>query len=510
MRVRSCGKPPATGSEGVASGIGPIETRGVRTKVLMNRNWKIPGWVLIPLLASSLPAPAAAATVRERLVQAAAGSRDLFGKSAELSDEDAKMRAMEPEVPEDREAGSPPKYARAPEVAAYTKLRPWSVAYRRPYGAGWPVVDVKEWPAVSDAGSLRKLLGDPDGVVRSLAVEALGSLYQPEDVPRIAALLDDQAAGAIVLGWSMPGSVVYTPIWGENPVVPERSWHERTVSTYAREALKIMTGHRFDGRYPSRVTFTEWWKTHNLGYSALWYWQQRLNREASARPVLVRAADETEMAFWDRSRTAARAYEAALHKVTVAELRKQPADVQWKVFLLTINVSGGWNEDGSMPPNSLFPDGLSIPLKPARLKELIAGTNLWSEVADVEGGRCLMLERLALCADQIVRGYAEPMAFKRALAKALEKEDSHSWNRPVLVSRLLLPAPKGRINDPEFREGYLRKALADENEIVPLEKIGGPRAIAPEHIGYFREQVAAEMVRGNLKVAYPQFLYHSR
>jgi hypothetical protein len=96
-----------------------------------------------------------------------------------------------------------------------------------------------------------------------------------------------------------------------------------------------------------------------------------------------------------------------------------------------------------------------------------------------------MLARLAQAADRILLGYGNPKPYREALAKAIEREGAGGRAMPVLVSRLLPPTEVGRWDDPTYREGYLRKALAEAKE------------------GYARDVIAAEMVRENLEAQWP-------
>jgi hypothetical protein len=408
--------------------------------------------------------------VRERLVAAGKASAELRGKAEEW--EGAKRFGIEALVPEDRKREMGKRFARASEVSAYIRARGWSVAYWD--WPRWGTVEevVEEWPTEGAAGALVELLRDQDGAVRSLAVEALGALGRAEDVGRIAALLDDRAEGAVVLGWSRQVSSQGWFSAEANPIVAERTWHERTVGTYAREALKLMTGHRFDGEDPKGVTFAEWWKTHDLGRASLWYWQERLRREERAVAAMTRKPGETTMALRDRTADAIEARKAAIHRATVTDLRKQPADVQWKVFLLaqsrlgdTVEVTG--------PANPLWPEGpVPMMLGAGRLKELTEGEMTWTDIGEVEGARAIMLGRLARVIDEVTAGYGNPPFFKKGLVRAIEREAKGARWRAALVSRLMERAEGAR---------YLEKALGEEKENFTREVIAGERVRA--HLG---------------------------
>ena len=70
-------------------------------------------------------------------------------------------------------------------------VRPWSEQYMPQYDA-WPATS-KPWFGEADSPLLRPLLKHENPELRALAVEVLATLHQPEDVPRIGALLADHA-----------------------------------------------------------------------------------------------------------------------------------------------------------------------------------------------------------------------------------------------------------------------------------------------------------------------------
>lgn len=435
-------------------------------------------------LAENLGAQSKILSTRQRFVAIAVASRELMGKAEALAPNLARNLGMYAVVPEDRLSELPERFARESEVVSYIKLRPWSVVYGDQLARMWPGVSVEAWPSEADAATLRELLHDTNGEVRSLALEALGALGLPEDVKRIAELLEDEAPGALVLAWSeQASSMPWFPLEA-NPLRPERTWHARKVSTYAREALKLMTGHRFDGKDPEKVAFADWWKTHDRGKESLWYWQQRLIREERAVVMIERKEGEGNHDFAVRREAISSAARTVRHKSTVAEIQTLPWETQTKIFLLTqknpcdVNIMGA--------ANPFFPEGMQLMISPGRLMELIKGTNLWPEIADVECGRQLILIRLARMADQLTCGYGAPFFYTEALVKQIETElGRESRTATVLVSRLKLPATSRQLDDPTYREGYLRRALAESRD------------------GYQREIIAAEMVRQNLDAQWP-------
>jgi hypothetical protein len=113
------------------------------------------------------------------------------------------------------------------------------------------------WPALTDAPELRELLLSDDPAIRSLAVEALGSLKQPEDVERIARLIDDTATALPrLLGVHARGE----PGEPRGPDSPAKAWawyEPPTVGRYAAEAVAGMTNAPVLG---SSKAFNKWWQ----------------------------------------------------------------------------------------------------------------------------------------------------------------------------------------------------------------------------------------------------------
>ena len=145
--------------------------------------------------------------------------------------------------------------------------------------------DAPSFPSGSDAPALRAMLGDSDAGIRALAIEALAVLGRPEDIPKIAALLDDRSKGAPSLEYNYPASAMYIdprttrPGARDDPDSPliRRSWRTKTVGQYARRAIRYMTGRDLDSR-----EFAAWWKVNRNCRHCLWYWQQRIDHELRA------------------------------------------------------------------------------------------------------------------------------------------------------------------------------------------------------------------------------------
>ena len=205
--------------------------------------------------------------VRDRLVRVAETSRALFRQGKPLDEVTLRNWQPGPMVHEDYSASAAPADRRFPllsDADRYDDARGWGIAYFpkactiAPGIRVWPAAQfcprrvvsaVDTWPGSADAPALRSLLTDADPAIRGLAVEALATLHHPEDAGHIGALLDDVAESTPVLGYNL--QITSNPNSApQNGTVPLREWHVRTVQTYVREALKLMTGRRFDGRDP--------------------------------------------------------------------------------------------------------------------------------------------------------------------------------------------------------------------------------------------------------------------
>jgi hypothetical protein len=409
---------------------------------------------------------------RERLEKAARGSRQLLAGSVPL--EQRVLQMLTPTFPEDGSALARNQFPRLSDANAYAKLRPWALpSTRAGFGLNQLVAVAPDWPRIGDAGELRALLKDNDSEIRSLAIEALAVLRLPEDVDRINALVSDRSPGPPALAPVFTYSATGIPsTQREDDVFPFRVWSERTVGDYAWSAVRIMTGHRFDGKDPPGVTFDDWWKKNNTGRDSLWYWQGRLLSEYRSFPSEGQKPGET----WDGYQARIDAYHAALHQETLKDLMSLSADAQAKIFLGT--EMPGYPEVSPIGPvNELFPLGLRLTIGRDRILELMNGRNVWTEVQDVPERDMFVLGRLARLAPEIL-----PMQDWLAVRRALEaRAPARRW-MPALYSRLLPAAGPGNTDDPATREGYLRAALANTAE------------------GYAREQIAAEMVRSNLDV----------
>ncbi len=439
--------------------------------------------VFISVLMSMLAMPAAYAqapatapatlSVRERLANAVAESKKLMAQAGGLPPDILKVMGLHNDVEADGAGPLTKGFPHEAEVAAYWVIRPWSAAYANRQSG--PTTTPESWPTAADAPALRALLADQDAGIRSLAIEALAALDLPDDVGLISKQLDDQAQGTPVLGHTSP---MGSGGWGSpsDGLVATRNWSERKVSIYAQEALRLMTGHRFDGKDPRDTTFAQWWKTNNLGKESLWYWQQRLNRESDT--ILYRNPGEGLTEFRQRLPQAIADPQVAVGKAAIKELRELSPEAEAKIFLMTQQGMGEMPVEG--PVNSLIPDGIKLRISRERVLELFEGKNLWPDVADTPEMRRLLLYRLARLAGELL--VKEDLSRVRAI---LERDAGGMRFMPVYVSRLLPVAGADKLDDPDTREGYLRRAMTLARD------------------GFARDEIAREMVRSNLEVQWP-------
>jgi len=430
-------------------------------------------------------------SVRQRLQQAIDVTRELNGKArcptkTELGDrrlsplfEDAYARG------ERTTAMFPPSKAAAElrcslfsEVARYEQQRPWTTRYFAISRYGSHKADKPKWPGPTDAPQLRELLGDDNRVVRSLAVEALATLHLPEDIPRIARLLDDESDGLPILGRNRNTSSIPTFSFGEPP--PDtldvmRSWHACKVQDYAWLALRLTTGQSF-----TSASFAPWWERNQNPRHRLWYWKQRLQNEIDEAGAISHVPYSAEM---DRDTFAqlkagravvSEVRKDAVRRKTAEELRRLPAEVEAKVRLL-ITHYGGFASDffySDVPWQKIGP----LRLSPERLLDLLDRKDLWEDVDwkcsnEGYGPYNHMVQRLMLAAPDI---FGPEHADRLRAVLAREGESLPGSGRAALligISRLLPPAGPDNLDDIATRDGTLRSAIRDGSCYAACELI---------------------------------------
>ncbi len=398
--------------------------------------------------------------LRVRLLEVARASERLRREARPLPEDLARVYVMT-----GHDTAPAARHAMLEEIEAYHRVRPWEASYAlgkpseyvpyadraRPRGAGsnpqpraaattppnraapptpagpsllarflssapdaplaipeHPTSDVemppRTWPRLGDAAGLRTLLGDPDGAVRSLAAEALATLHQAEDVPRLAALLGDPSPGAVTLGWSYQmNAVVLVPgqppprFWTPEDPVPSRTWEDRTVAASARAGLTLMTGERFESQGNLNEAFQTWWKNNDLGEDAVWFWQRRLDREQDEVDAVIRGMP----AISGEAARRAQAFDIAWEprrKEIVRDLGERPVSVRAKIDLATEPLFWSGNSTGAI--NVFFAEGLSSPLTADEILELLDRSPDWRDVAAESRLRSRVLSRLSRLVEQ--------------------------------------------------------------------------------------------------------------
>jgi len=202
----------------------------------------IASWLALPAVALEPASP-----IEERIASAATLSRELEDLAPAIAGADDSPRAARGGGSLSTHGGGEAPAAKVPfesQVKRYDEARPWSSAYiARPWSK-WTGGKSLPYPSAGDAPALQGLLKKESPDLRGVAAEALATLNDPEDAPRLAELLDDTSASAPVLSHDLMSSS-FLPIRIPNDAeAPEtdsldwsRRWAPRTVSTYARDGL---------------------------------------------------------------------------------------------------------------------------------------------------------------------------------------------------------------------------------------------------------------------------------
>ena len=450
--------------------------------------------------------------VRQRLRKAIDVTREIEPK-ARRGTKDELRGIPQAVLPEDR---CEPEQLRLPlktDVVRYRASRPWTRHYADRLNLRWvKPTKAPMWPGPADAAEMRKLLKDADPAVRCVAAEALATLFIPEDVPRIAALLGDDAEGAPCLGWNRSMSSIWFHASDGKDLVVDilRGWRRRRVKDYARLALHLMTGETF-----TTESFAAWWKRNSQARHCLWYWQQRMQREIEAAekaPYL----DWTKPMTKEQSAARTKAYKeqlvggkAAARGAAVQELGALPAEVEAKVRLLTVHRRGRSAEITG--PQFVLWNGIgTLRLSSDRLLDLMDRKGLWQDVkwGKGNGGEHYnrMVARLGLAAHRI---FTRDDVARLRTVLTREKRSLGWGSRAALqigISRLLPQADADNPDNPDTRDGTLRAAIRNEREVFTrgwvareLVRIGLPR-----NWEFLKKQFFAEKISDD-----PLYLGHS-
>lgn len=435
--------------------------------------------------------------IRDRFLRAAKATRELRAKA--VTQEEKTLQQWGVYLDHSQRI-----FPEVKHVVAYEKARP-SAQYYCIYRLGRALAMESSPPVISDAPALRRLLDDRDPDVRSLAIEALGSLHQPEDVGRIGKYLTDEREAVASLDWAVQlnphDTLVFVDrfhrrIQGTRPLEPwhhiDRYWHDMKVRDYAVRSLRLMTGFVFDAR-----SFPTWWASNKDGRNCLWYWQQRFQREWDGDFVRrLKERDVNPSVPYEKRLEALERRAAPLRARFLQETRRLSPEVEAKVLLLARRRLGSPFRD------RFFDLPLSLRLEPERLLDYAERKTSWPDVDwDRPGGTGpwrpydkpwwqksvaasgdslygTMIDRLGRSADRLFKPEHVPR-----LQRLLEK-----WRSTGLmlgVSRVLRPADASNLDDPGSRDGFLRSIVRGEDD------------------AFFRGPVAAELVRVSLADNWP-------
>lgn len=467
-------------------------------------------FVSVSVLAkSSAPDPA----VRQRLQRAIEVTRQLAAKGQRI---DADIVPLQSD-PWENTLGKKYTVPRVEDVAAYRRAQPWASAYRpaphllRPMRS--ELDDTQDWPAESDAVELRKLLNDKDPAMRCMAVEALATLHQPEDVPRIGRLVTDKAGGLPTLGWN-----ILSPRYvQEEDVVAGgldrmRSWHDCTVAATVRRALKLMTGEDLD------TNVDAWWQNNRGGRDRVWYWRQRLTRELQA----AEARSLSELLMLGNGQSDTKEYEAervrivarykhqqdAVRQGVAKELEQLPAEIEAKLRLLAVNriiYSLGFGvpvDTLGVPIDKQLMGPFHCPrITSDRLLELLEHRNTGGDPDWRQPIHYPVLVAVVLGRAEEFFTREQVPRLRAIVQREYGRLGINDWDAKVAslvgLSHLLPAAPADNLDDPHTRDGWLRSRMRSERDVVVRGCLAEEliRVGLPENWEFLKQQFFAEMAR---------------
>jgi len=377
------------------------------------------------------------------------------------------------------------RHPRNSHLLRYTQLRPWIMAYgeMRLHTPELTVMPLPaEWPATEQASALRGLLADDDPAVCALAVEALATAHQPEDVPRIARFLGDARPGAWVLEWHPFNTTALFDTALTDPLCEDYVWAHWPVERSAMRALKLMTGEEF-----TVEQFAAWWPDHANWRECLWYWQERITRGLNPITAEVHHLPYSPEGGLTRAEWEEWRWQEVLRRQTeflrgiAGELRELPPEAEAKILLLA----------GADYSANLFLDGLTtLRLDRERLFALLDRQDLWPDIDWSERTQYYycMVSRLLL---------TEPSLFRPADVERLRAWQQRRQTRGsaylIGLSRLLPPAVDN-LDDPDTRDGLLRRGIREEKAIFTRGNYAGElvRTAVASNWPFLKEQFFTE------------------
>lgn len=307
-----------------------------------------------------------------------------------------------------------------------------------------------QWPQDVDAPALRALLKHGEPGVRSLALRALASLNKPEDIPNIAALLKDEAAG---VPWP-EGSRLSIPLLQEESVdapLHYYLWQRDSIAQTARAILFELTGETFDGG-----TFTEWWTRNSNPQECLWYWEAQMRRDKKSR------TDEAVLeSIRSNTQVDVNALQVTWREIWRKRFREFSPELELKLLTLSAEFGGSESFYGANQKEKPILSAVDFQRVSAdRLLEVLNGKNVWPDVQ--KSGACpnRLAERLLLTPGVFKPEHAAP------LKAIFEKNAQDIWWSGRAAYRIgiarLLPACAENREDPATREGWLRAGVRAE------------------------------------------------
>jgi len=409
-------------------------------------------------------------SVRLRLERAAIVTGELMALAEKVSDEKTAERMVSSGYPT-----RTPIYPRVSHLVRLMGERPWirdqlgnihSTALLR--------VDSEEfrWPTEKDQPELRRLVFDKDPDIRAMAIEALATLQDPGDLKLIAQVGPNALAGtAPTVGFLSEQHPVWANGWpnewggeqDEDPLCFDLIWRQATVDEHVERALRQMTGADV-----TCATFAKWVARHGDTRDSLWSWQQRLQQQFDFAELSAHRLAQSNPE--EQYRLVAIKH-AELRKAARAELAALDRQVEAKVLLLAKNKGYGTHDLDDFHTR-FFDSPWQTRLTKGELFNLLEGGQPWSDVdwADSKGRsgeiHTQLVTRIMLNAEQAFAREDVPR-----LQKLLDdpKPDIGWYGRAasiIGISRLLPAAAPKTLDDPGTREGYLRKAIREESEVL--------------------------------------------
>lgn len=364
------------------------------------------------------------------------------------------------------------RHPRNSHLLRYVQLCPWVTAYGevRIYTRNLAVRPTPaEWQVTEQAPALRELLADDNPAACALAIEALATAHQPEDIPSIARYLGDTRPGAWTLEWQPFNRMAHFDLTQpdllnrmashdlarQDSLEVDYQWANRPVGWYAAQALKLMTGEEFTAE-----SFAVWWPDHANWRECLWYWQERITRGTKAIELQINRQPyppDSGLTFDDWRE---RQWEDILRRQAeylrgiAGELRRLPPEVEAKILLLAEM------SDSANP----FLSGVTTPrLDRERLFALLDRQDLWQDIdwSERTPYYSRLVGRLLL---------THPPLFRSADVERLRAWQQRRQPRGsaflVGLSRLLPPADPADLDDPNTRDGLLRRGIREEKEVL--------------------------------------------